>query len=360
MRLLVVVGVLLSALTSVLRAAPGQGPFDSDAFNRLAPRDQFSFVVARLQEREARLANFSYTLREESQNVNLDTGAIEHPSAGKDRYSVRRLGDSLWMHLFIMGNDGRETDFTTNWDGGQAICLVRIPGAKSSTASIINCENSNFEYRSYNEILGIRVRNSSRKPQTLVQWLNWARELKGLFSLDITCEQRDGHNLIRIMQTEGYSPFFVPMAFHETFYWLDPDRGFMPCRREYKYVDHSMLSNYEFTEVKEAKQIDGFWVPMKAFRRSETVVSRAETELTYAVDEFKLGVVKEEQVRVDLPPGTEVLDTIKKKAYRVLPDGQTELLPLYDEATRTLLRPGPNGKYIPTTPGEKSAADTVK
>jgi hypothetical protein len=359
--LAVVIGLLLSALTSVVCAQPPEAPFDSDAFNRLAPNERFSFVVARLQEREARLANFSYTLREESHNVNLDTGAIEHPSVGKDRYSVRRLGDSLWMHLFEMEKDGRETDFTTNWDGKRAICLTRYPGAKSPSASIIDYENSNFEYRSYNEILGIRVRNATRKPQTLVTWLNWARDHKGPFTVEVTADQRDARHLIRITETEGYrDPDANIPAFHETLFWLDPDRGFMPCRREYQYVAHGTRSNHEFTEVKDARQIDGFWVPMKTFRRTGTIAARSETELTYTVDEFKLGAVTAKQVRVDLPVGTEVLDTIKKKAYRVLHNGETELLPLYDEATGTLLRPGPDGKYIPTTPGQKSAPDTLK
>ena len=112
----------------------------------------------------------------------------------------------------------------------------------------------------------------------------------------------------------------------------------MPVRADIRYEKDGNF-NSESSVVEKAIQVDGFWVPKKVFRRTGTSVSDGQGENTYEVSVFSRNTVTDDDFKIEFPPGTEVVDTIAKVAYRVLPGGGIKMLPLVDSDTGELIRP---------------------
>ena len=114
----------------------------------------------------------------------------------------------------------------------------------------------------------------------------------------------------------------------------------LDCVNEQMSESGRSYSN-ETTRVMEAKQIDGVWIPTSVVRRSGTSVSEWETEIAYEITKFERGTVADKDLEVSFPPGTEVVDLVARIAYRVLPNGGHEMLPLYDADAGEIIDPRP-------------------
>ena len=79
------------------------------------------------------------------------------------------------------------------------------------------------------------------------------------------------------------------------------------------------------------------WIPAKASGRISVSGIDNETELAIEVSSFSRNTVTDEDLDLDFPPGTEVVDLVARIAYRVLPGGGTEMLRLVDAATGELI-----------------------
>jgi hypothetical protein len=111
----------------------------------------------------------------------------------------------------------------------------------------------------------------------------------------------------------------------------------MPVRQEFRY-EKGQNVNYESLVVDEAKEVDGIWVPMKVTLRSGTsAVPGVVSLFVYVVKQFEFGGVTDDDFKLAFPPGTEVVDRVAKIAYRVLENGNVEMLPLLDSDTGRVL-----------------------
>jgi hypothetical protein len=146
---------------------------------------------------------------------------------------------------------------------------------------------------------------------------------------------------------------------HKAF-WFDFARGLMAVRKEYLYESPDKKAyNKEFTEVLEAKEIGGVWVPIKALRRSGSSVSRKETEILYEVTTFEVGTVKLEDVEIVFPPGTTVVNAIEKICYTIQSDGTQKPLGLYDPTTGTVKQPVSEAAVKVVTPSSYKEPERV-
>lgn len=174
----------------------------------------------------------------------------------------------------------------------------------------------------------------------MLEWVEWMHKRGGPFSTEVKLDRHEGRQMIQIIGTEGYREQKI---YHEKLFWLDPARGFMPSTTEYQYVHLGKRANYERTDVTNAAQVGGLWFPFKAVRHSGTAILPEETKIDYAVSDVVVGREADETMSVKWPAGTQVVDMIEKVAYRVREDGGRDFIPIYDEKSRTVVRPEPGG-----------------
>jgi hypothetical protein len=67
--------------------------------------------------------------------------------------------------------------------------------------------------------------------------------------------------------------------------------------------------------------------------------SGTETQVKFVVERASLGKVEERDMKVEFPPETHVVDFVGMIAYRVLPNGGREFLPLGDPRTGKIFDP---------------------
>lgn len=132
-------------------------------------------------------------------------------------------------------------------------------------------------------------------------------------------------------------------AGHVTF-WISPDCGFRPLKMEYDAPGGREWTT-RITEISEVSE--GIWLPLKG----ETLIYLPDpntgARMRYSAVEF---VVDPNTIQVntdiddsafafEFPPATEVMDRIAAEGYRVLPEGQKQLLYLMDIETGRLTPP---------------------
>ena len=300
--------------------------FDATAFDRLGKEDKLAFVKAALQQRDAALQNFAYELSRSERNISLH-GGPDKPW-GKHFYDLKRKEGSLLLHgrRFAAGGKFRG-EFWTNWNGSVSRSLTRRPHYKSPRGLIKDSESANFS-QTYNHMLGLRMVLSQDERMSAGEWLEHVMA-KG-WDTEVKAVQQDGKSLIRFIVTKG------ALKRH---YDLNPARGFMPVRYERLYKRGEAYNSLSM-RVAQARQVDGLWVPTKVVQLAGTSAdTNWETETLYEVSEFTRGTVADKDLEVAFPPGTDVVDMIRRVHYRVLPNGSMEFLPLYDSDTGKVIDP---------------------
>lgn len=323
------------AVLSVLlcRLAHGSAPVDMESFNRLSERDRVSFAVAALQARDQRLANISYTLKHSLGNVKAgtDTSTL----ALKPEFcSLRRLGDKAWMHLNRTDDDSSDTtEHVSNWIGNKSVSLTIHSRDKKPLGFIDDVDNDNFYFNGYNRILGFRApaEGMANRRVTLAQAVEFAQASKHpAQNPQVTAANDRGRLVLKVR---------LPDDLRNWEYTLDVQKDFMPVRAEYLYQQEKTY-NRDVSDVTDSKEINGVEVPMRVVQRCSTSAAPSvEGRYVYEVSDFSIGTVTEQDLKVDFPAGTTVVDLIVKAAFRTLPGGGVEMRPIGDPATGKVFDP---------------------
>ncbi len=313
----------------------GEMKFDYSKFSQMNKEDKLGFVLSVLEMRDVKLQNFAYEMTHRLERFTPKDGKRQFHN--ESLIGIKRKGNKLFLTIEKLDSKKRLQKYRANWDGTTAKSLLYRPYRNvTHSGSIRDHEDNNFTYRAFNHILGLRLLDTPKL--TLNEWfdeviteggsINEAITVGG-GSIDIDVVEENGKSLLMFKVTVGYK------------YWqwfLDVDRDYLPIRAEILYkVDKNY--NSDSSVVEEAIQVDGFWVPKKVFRRTGTSAGDGQGENTYQISTFTRNTVTDKDLEIDFPPGTEVVDTIAKTAYRVLPNGSHEMLPLFDSETGKVIEP---------------------
>jgi len=105
--------------------------------------------------------------------------------------------------------------------------------------------------------------------------------------------------------------------------WLDPGKMLLPVKGKARWDDGSMWRTEEFV-VLDAQLVGSVWMPMKIREliktdRSDDGVFNV---IVTTVQKIEQGAVTSDDLRVDFPPGTEVVHAIEGIAYKIGPNGE--------------------------------------
>ncbi|HZL36737.1 MAG TPA: hypothetical protein VFC78_15565 [Tepidisphaeraceae bacterium] len=319
-RISTIILAFVSGIASANPAASDRG-LDRIAFERLSDKDKLNFVLAQLDSREQQLQNFSYELKETHTNVAIAGGKRRFMYSSA--YTVRRIGGKWWMHLvncvYYVPNKTGEDAFL-NWDGEQARSLGSPPylGVSYAKCSIRPHENGNFRERRFNELLGFEVTiGVEKRGVSMPEWVRRATRHPEE-SISISAEEFEGVPVVRLNVRVGDMNRNI---------LLDPARGYMTVRFERNYQAGKGY-NRSLEKVLAAQQVSGVWVPTKCSDRIGTSAAQEETEITYDVSKFTIGMVKEGDTDIEFPVGSEVFDATKRISYFIQPDERYKLLPV--------------------------------
>lgn len=103
-------------------------------------------------------------------------------------------------------------------------------------------------------------------------------------------------------------------------YLLDPRKGYSITRLAYKWDRFPAPNNHQYdyrdTSVEESKEFGGIWLPTKlSMLMTSSHVPGQGTLYSFTVSDLSLGTVTSNDLAVDFPKGSEVLDDIKGVTY---------------------------------------------
>ena len=85
--------------------------------------------------------------------------------------------------------------------------------------------------------------------------------------------------------------------------------------------------------VAQMRQLDGLWMPVDATFNVSFATMKGGNTTNCHLKEFSLVQPSDDQIKVDFPVGTHVMDSINLEYYVVLPGGKREYQPFYDVGT---------------------------
>jgi hypothetical protein len=315
---------------------------DIKAFNQLSESERFDIALASLRSRDASLDRFAYQLNEDCGHIEISTGV--RTAATKSFYELRRNGRMTWLHCrrLDVASGAVKAEFWSNWDGSLQRSLTLRKGEKTPNGVIRDTEADFIRLLYCNFILGFRVPDTGT---TVPEWLD-----------DLVSNKKCVVSVAGVM--DGNAPMIhltVPTgANYGHQFWLDPARDYMPVRQQY-VLNYKNGSTRIVDEVTTAQQADGFWVPKKIVRRMERLHNTYYTLFTYDFADFKRGTAASQDMTVDFPPETVVVDGVQKVAYQVVKDGSRRPMPLYSPRMGKLLQPTTREAGTGADPGATSA-----
>jgi hypothetical protein len=311
-------------------ASNGAVGIDLEAMKSLEPGERCAIVLAILDARDRSLENIDYCLTQTTTNIRQSDGRRRH--LGTNWYDVRRLRDTLWMHVISHDSaDGKITsEGINNWDGKVKRGLAFPPYAKAPYyEGVVEArESANFSRLKYNEILGIRM---SLPGSPSVR--GWLRDvLRSNERFQVSADVIDAKQVLRIDVV--HDPLYVS-------FWLDPRCGFMTIRTSYRVGGEESV-NRSTLVVTGTEQTSGVWVPKHVVENTSNSIYPERSEVVYDIEKVSIGTVTPADVDVPFPLGTRVIDKMQNIAYFVRPNQKYELIPLADSRTRTINAPPEN------------------
>jgi hypothetical protein len=313
-----------ASLLALASIAAG-GSVTSD-LRTMSQEQKFSIVMAALQTRDAQLENFSCDFSEECSNV-FPTGKREPVKRVVGALARLREHSLLRAKLYMLNRPEAESEFISVWDGTVQRALTwrrKIESAPRGT--VRDTEIPALRGLFYTQMLGFRVPEASL---TLPEWLTRQKNVDKV-PFDVEVETVGPTDLVSLKIESG------PNYYDK--YWLDAERGFLPLRYDYR-ITGKAGENTARMEVKEAKAIDGIWIPLHVTRSMRLANSKYETVLEYVVTSFKRGGMHKADFVITFPPGSEVTDQVHRTAYRVTANGDREYESLFDAATGKIVDP---------------------
>lgn len=311
---------------------------DRGRFSNLTPDDRIKVLLTALDAREVHFANFSYKVREHHENVRLSDGARRFMY--RYEYELRHLGETEWMHL-VLHNPGQAegenviaSDTYLNWSGkvGRILNLPIEGMSKETRGSIQVKPTDHFAIRFYNDLLGFKVDMTEglgvRAPP-LAEFLRWS--IANNREIEIVDETYKGVDAVRVTVHAN--------KYYRRKFWFDPAKDYMILRLERSSDGANGRYNRSWKETKTARNIDGLWVPWEAIERQASSAWHEETEITYNVEAFTVGTVKENDVAVEFPIGSRVMDLVTRTSYIVEANSGLRVQPFADSSERTVYLP---------------------
>jgi len=341
-RFLIVVICVLPLAGDVWTACGAE--LDIKTFNQLSESERFDIALASLRSRDASLDRFAYQLNEDCGHIETSTG-VRTP-ATKSFYELRRNGRMTWLHCrrLDVASGAVRAEFWSNWDGSLQRSLTLRKEEKTPSGAIRDTEVEFIRLLYCNLILGFRVPDTGT---TVPEWLE-----------DLVSKKKCVVSVAGVM--DGNAPMIhltVPTGANYVHqFWLDPARDYMPVRHQY-VLSYKNGSTKIVDEVTTAQQADGFWVPKKIVRRAERSDNTYYTLFTYDFADFKRGTAASQDMTVEFPAGTVVVDGVQKVAYQVLKDGSHLPRPLYSSRMGKLLQPTTREAGTAGDPGATSAME---
>lgn len=307
-------------------------PLDAKAFNSLSEEDRYACVLAALRSRETQLNNFSYALQCTLSIVDNQGGA--QPPFMVDSIELRRLGSKTFIHVnpTFKGKQWEQT--WSSWDGTTRRSRhLRTDGRH--TGRIADAELPLVNEVNYNDALGFRVltriKGGALVGKSRSEWLDYHRSVRERpVEVRATEEGRNVWIYVKVQTGDDYR--------HQL--WLDPQRDFMLVRERYDAKYEGDDRGYCYTDVTDAMQADGLWVPTKVTQvRSSTDKDGESTRYQYDVSSFARNKVRDADFIVNFVPGADVVDSRTETVYRVAADGKLEPQPVFDPSTGLTKRP---------------------
>jgi hypothetical protein len=213
-----------------------------------------------------------------------------------------------------------------NWDGAVARGMVLpeyTPGNRAQ-CRVSTTENDNLARMEYMHLLGLRaiVGDAGDLRMPVAQWLRDAIEQGD--KLEISNAEHVGRRVIRVA-------VYRARRWRELF--LDPARGFMTVGVRAAF-DNDAGENT--IDVIESREVSSVWVPTKAIQWRGSRLDKERTEVTYQVDQFSIGTVKDSDTEIVFPVGSKVMDTVQRVFYTIRQDGKLDLQPFADPSARTV------------------------
>lgn len=280
-------------------------------------------LMAILQTREDQLRNFAYSLREST--CVIDAKGTESLKEHRDVELRRKDGKSL-LHS-RHSNDTRPeqppTDALMLWDGKAMRQIVAPATPQQHPQGLIGgAEPDALRDIAYNHMLGYRVlgdfsidmklRKAVANHSTMTQWLT--RMVKEKVPMTVEVDQADRTLMVlKVRSRVG-----------DQVAWFDPQRGHMLVCFEYRAPGGAGVDR---SDVLESRQIAGIWVPIKVVRVSSSTRWPEKTQWIYEVKDLQVGVVKDDELKLEFAEGTDVIDTASTpwSAFRVRHTGRETL-----------------------------------
>ena len=282
---------------------------------------------------EDQFLNFSVSVASRNGNTQIETG--EQTLLDLLEYEMIRLdGQSRVLARQFDTVDGTQVlEVNSSWDGHQQRAIAdRLVG--SDTASISDSESRAVSDVGFNRAIGYRVlgplsvQAGSVLPvqRTMSEWMDDISAKGFPHSVAVvTDENFPGQQLVEFRAT-----IFGTLNQR---YLFDLEKGGMLVYSEVVHGSGDGASG-DYVRVQEARNIDGVWVPVSGLEASYNRGHLGlETRTYFEVKEIKIGEVRPEDLIVEFPPGTEVIDQTLGIAYRIEDGDEVTSLPLYSAAT---------------------------
>ena len=278
--------VIFLAFAGVPAAAP-----PADPLKGLTQKEAQAVVVSALKERDAKLANLRYVVRDQLFNVDADGRR-----KGRDDkvVEVRRHPKGHWMRQGRCkpGENEPYWEQITNVHGGQSRTFTRDFVKNEAVSSAGGGEAMSFRSFWFNQVAGFRATDDG-PPRTVAQWVEDACRTPPRM-VECSLGVHNGRQVVAVKVSNGFQ--------QATMFWLDPARDWMTVRTDY-FGGTTTSHNWSVIEVEKAEAVDGVWFPLEAHCKSGTTsVPDRFTEIRYTVNAATVGKVTEAELDVPAVP----------------------------------------------------------
>ena len=291
------------------------------------PSETLNFILANLEARDQSLSNCKIKFTEENEAIMRADGV--RALASYKEAEFRRTASTMWIHVLSYKADTKqdriENDSTANWDGHISRGVGNPPyvGTKYHQCRIDKQENEYFSNLMYFELLGSRVLLFSQKISLSAQIRYY---IKNSLKVAVSSHLLGGLPMTCIdLDTKG-DHYRI---------WLDAAKGYMPVESDYVLnPDKPVVSVVH--RVKESSLISNVWVPIRTVRTIDNVNIEYTTEEVFTVTSASIGSTTDDDVAVDFPVDSEVMDAVNNTAYFVRAGGKFELKSFADTGARVI------------------------
>ncbi len=313
--------------SSAALAGDSATAFDADAFNAMNNWDRMRFVMARLKERDKLLENIPFKVDEDIMNPNADGSWTVME---KDKYDVRRLESSYWVH-HQRGNwrnaEGLRDDEIFAWDGKSGF-IVPSAGDRPVANILVQSPVPN----ELADLLFIRVAGTGigdlRTPKpdrsisydffgTLPSWFDSLMDRETPFTVTL---ESDNQTIKVEFKNPGRRIQTV---------WISTAKGYMVSKLDDRDLGANESYLATFLAVQASEEHAGIWLPQKVL--SENAVGNPSTrkisqEYQFVAHDFQLGTLASADVQVTFPVDCTIMDSARGVRYTINADGTFTLL----------------------------------